>query len=62
MDNKRMKQTALALLLIGAGYIVGAGAPTASAYTEDTTRLLNKITTELTGIRRSLDTIARKIK
>lgn len=52
----------IGVMLIGCGYVLGAGAPSASAYTQDETRIMNKMSNDLTGIRRALDKIASKVR
>ena len=56
-----MKRTALiAAFVVGIG--VGALAPSALAYTQDETRLMNQVVTELRGIKNELANIHRKLR
>jgi len=62
MPSIHLKKFVLAAGLLVASYVAGIATPTVHAYTQDETRLMNQIAGELTGIRRSLDVIARKLK
>jgi hypothetical protein len=59
--NTRLRTTIAALALIGAGYVAGHVTP-AGAYTQDETRLMNQVVTELRGIKNELAQISKKLR
>ena len=59
----KRKNVLIAVVLIGLGYLGGvATAPQARAYTEDGTRLMNNLVSEVRGIGQTLQRIERKLK
>lgn len=57
-----LSKVVVCAMLLWCGYILGIGTPPVQAYTQDETRLMNKMANELTGIRRALDKIASKVR